>query len=344
MTTRTQRSGFTLVELLVVIAIIGILVSLLLPAVQAAREAGRRSQCQNNLKEIGLALHEFHDAHNKMPAAIIHSGRYNNPNTKPYCGPEVCYKGQPYVVYNHSGFVAILPFLEQKGLFDRYRYDMVASSSSPYGLPVGNDPSGANPNHDMINGIEGVAGHLLKVYVCPSDRDPETFSSSPGGTDFYEATELRRSNYLFCSGGETDYSANWADTWPQWRGAFGNNGSAKLADYIDGTSSTIAVGESKQNKTYTNVFGPYWGAGTHTAVHGYSYWAGFTPNYKYDLCYGSNQMRCQYAWGYGSNHPGITLFVMGDGSVQSIPDGINQTVFSYMTTPASGEPIPGALK
>ena len=259
MNAASKRPAFTLVELLVVIAIIGILVSLLLPAVQAAREAGRRSSCQNNLKEIGLALHEFHDAHIKMPAAPIHSGRYNNPNNNRYCGPEVCYKGQPYVVYNHSGFVALLPFLEQKNLHDRYRYDMVASSSSPYGLTVGPDPSGANPNHDNIGGIMGVAENLLKVYVCPSDKDPDVLNYASGTTDFYESTNIRRSNYLFNTAWRSDYDADWTPDIQAYRGAFGNNGAAKLADYIDGTSNTIAVGESKQNKTYTYVFGAYWG-------------------------------------------------------------------------------------
>ena len=329
--------GFTLVELLVVIAIIGILVALLLPAVQSAREAGRRSQCQNNLKQIGIALHEFHDTHNKMPAAIIHSGRYGAAPPV-YCGPEVCYKGQPYAVYNHSGFVALLPFMEQKNLFDQYRYDMVASSSNPVGQPLGQDPSGTNPNHDLIGTTPGVASHILKIHQCPSDRDTELVTYASGSADYYEATNLARSNYLFNSGGSTDYDGNWSTLGPYYRGAFGNNGAAKLADYIDGTSNTIAVGESKKNKTW-NQFGAYWGAGTHTAVHGYvPYWdPGFTPNYKYGICDGSLNLRCQYAWGYGSNHPSNTLFVMGDGAVKPIPDGITIQVFAAMATPGGGE-------
>jgi prepilin-type N-terminal cleavage/methylation domain-containing protein len=347
MNAASKRLAFTLVELLVVIAIIGILVALLLPAVQAAREAGRRSQCSNNLKEIGIALHEFHDAHNKMPAAIIHSGRANPSwygSITPYCGPEVCYKGQTYVIYNHSGFVALLPFLEQKGLFDQYRYDMVGSSSSPYGTALGNDPAGTNPNHDQIGNFPGVAGNILKVMQCASDRDTELVNYLAGTTDFYEATNLARSNYLFNSGGSTDYDNNWEKLGPYYRGAFGNNGAAKLADYIDGTSNTIAVGESKKNKIW-NQFGAYWGAGTHTAVHGYTpyyTWGGaasFTPNAKYGICDGSVNFYCQYAWGYGSNHPNITMFVMGDGSVRPIQDNITIYNFSSMTTPSGGEVI-----
>src|SRR6187455_241353 len=94
-----SRTGFTLVELLVVIAIIGILVALLLPAVQSAREAGRRSQCQNNLKQIGLAIHNFHDTKNHLPSS-----------TRPLSGGTV----------RHGVFVYLLPFIEQKGLWDQY--------------------------------------------------------------------------------------------------------------------------------------------------------------------------------------------------------------------------------
>jgi prepilin-type N-terminal cleavage/methylation domain-containing protein len=329
--TTKSRRAFTLVELLVVIAIIGVLVGLLLPAVQAAREAARRMSCQNALKQQGIALQNFHDVNGKFPAALIHSGR--STSKAKYCGPEVCYKNDPeFNVYNHSGFVALLPFIEQKPLFDRYNYRMVASSSNPLnGSPIGADPSN-NPNHV-------VSGEKIAIYTCASDEDPEVMNYASGSSDFYEMTNVRRSNYLLNAGQSTDYDGPWSGVAKWVRGPFGNDGAGKMATCVDGTSNTVAIGESKTIKTYTYVFGPYWGAGTHTSVHGYSIhnYAPFKPNYPYDVCYNSPNRKCQYAWGYGSNHPGITQFVMCDGAVKGIRDQMDHLTAFYLMTPEGGE-------
>ncbi len=330
------RRGFTLIELLVVIAIIAILIGLLLPAVQKVREAAARSQCQNNLKQMGLALHNFAGNYSgQLPAALIHSGRYNNPNNKPYSGPEVNYTGQPYVIYNHSGFIALLPYIEQQNLFNQYSYAFRASASSPYGIPVA----------PQYAGNDAVAATLVKTFVCPSDTNPPPVESRNAGNpaDFYEMVSARRSNYLFSTGAYTDYNADWANTSIAARGVFGNNGAASISNMTDGTSNTIAIGESLQKwHNGSTVFGPYWGTGTHTAVHGRGYYSNFTPNYPYGTCAPntSSSRRCTYAWGFSSNHTGTTNFVLCDGSVRGIRDGINAATWIAICTPDAGD-IPG---
>lgn len=350
---RGQCGGFTLVELLVVIAIIGVLVALLLPAVQAARAAAARSSCSNNLKQMGLALHNFHDRHGRFPAALIHPGWHTSaePNARRYKGPEVDYTSQGvYYVYNHSGFVALLPDLEQSPLHAQYNYQFVASSRNGNGslATIGPDP---DPNPNRL-----VATNYLKVYSCPSDTNPPPQSTgvnaqAPRTAGPYERQDMRRSNYLFNIGNNIDQTAFYETQPATTKGPFGINGGATMATIRDGTSNTIAIGESKQIHGDSN-YGPWWGAGIHTAVGGRilpiatATAACWKPNYKYytdPLCGtpSTNQAiwQLQYAWGFGSWHPGTTQFVMCDGSVRGIADNVDLAVWAAQGTSEGNEAI-----
>jgi len=136
---RNSRRGFTLIELLVVIAIIGVLIALLLPAVQAAREAARRSQCTNNLKQIGLALHNYHGVHNSFPMGSSRAPQALNPSQMAWWG-------------DWSAHSMLLPFLEQQPLYNAANFSVTA---------LGHDPAG------LMNAT--VVNTRLSGFLCPSD-------------------------------------------------------------------------------------------------------------------------------------------------------------------------------
>jgi prepilin-type N-terminal cleavage/methylation domain-containing protein/prepilin-type processing-associated H-X9-DG protein len=327
--------GFTLIELLVVIAIIAVLIGLLLPAVQKVREAAARMQCQNNLKQMGLACHNHHDAVGYLPPALVNSGRYGA--TPP--ASQSWYPGDgQWFVYNHSGFVFLLPYIEQDNLYKMYNFTVPGSLSSPYGIP--GPPTAALLTATHPNAI--VQSTKLKVYTCPSDGDPEVIVSSSGASDFYQRPNTARSNYLFSCGWRTDYNGptEWTDT--TYSGAFGHNSKVKLPEIRDGTSNTIAIGESVQKKDGTAaIFGPYWGSGTHTATMGYTPGSDpkFNINAKWDpAC--TRGAACVYAWVFSSFHTGGANFVMCDGSVRFISESIPYATFYALNTRSAGE-VPG---
>src|SRR5688500_12013198 len=151
---RFRRRGFTLVELLVVIAIIGILVAMLLPAVQAAREAARRSSCQNNLKQMGLALHNYHDTFKVFPPALVNSGRYNNMAYYTTQG-----NGQ---VLNTTGWALMMPFYEQNAAYSKYDFRFCSTvDTATYGLPISGSDTGPNSN-------DGIYNMRVEMLECPS--------------------------------------------------------------------------------------------------------------------------------------------------------------------------------
>jgi prepilin-type N-terminal cleavage/methylation domain-containing protein len=323
--------GFTLIELLVVIAIIAILIALLLPAVQQAREAARRSSCKNNLKQFGLALHNYHDVHKEFPPALISSGRYNNANAGP--------------VLNTTGWVLLLPFYDQAPLYDAYNFNLPSSTSSPYGRPLAGNVTDSSANRAIYS-------QNLEVHQCPSDPlsgSKQTYT--PDTTEFYEANQVARSSYLFSTGALTDYNRDYGyyrSIGYRYLGAFGNDGAARIAYFTDGSTNTILVGEAKQLSTST-VYGPYWGAGVHTCCHGRITTYGPTdPNRDYTTLNGEPYVRIygsdvwqdrQYAWQFGSHHTGGAHFALGDGSVRFISDSIDYVTWQRLGWIQDGNPI-----
>jgi len=349
---RPHRLAFTLIQLLVGIAIIAILIGLLLPAVQKVREAAARMKCQNNLKQLGLACHNFADKFNgRFPAAMIHPGWHSSasPTAASYQGPEVSYPPQPapYLVYNHSGFIALLPYFEQSALFNQYSYQNVGSSRNGNGSTAltGPDPT---PNPNRL-----VAATALAIMTCPSDENPAPqVTNLPRSADAYERENTRRSNYFFNIGNNIDQTGFWSGQATTLRGPFGINGADSLTSIRDGTSNTLCIGESKQ-KHGSSSYGPYWGSALHTAVGG-RISASPDPtlpnsncwkpnwNYYYDAACqtpatNTSLQGLQYAWGFGSYHTGVTNFVMCDGSVRAVKDSISTAAWIALGTSQGGE-------
>ena len=345
--TRRKTFGFTLVELLVVIAIIGVLVSLLLPAVQAARESARRMQCGNNLKQIGLALHNYQDTHKVFPPALLGSGRFNNPD----------YHNARGLVKNTTGWTLLLPFYEQQNVHNMYNFNVCSSMSSPYGIPVAGD--------DTINAPALSA--RLSMLECPSHPEAglQSLEVAPGDpSQFYSRRMAWRTSYLFNTGQNTDYdnsyqyytSINWIN-----QGAFGNDGAAKFSDITDGTSNSIAVGEAAGGRFKTSTsFGPWGLNGTHTSVHGRvvssAPSARIEPTALQSQQWGINrpwvdpnnpdntllwrERRQSYAWVYHSLHPGGAQFVLCDGSVQFLSETMDYRTLVLLAFIHDRQPVP----
>ncbi|MEP3480024.1 MAG: DUF1559 domain-containing protein [Fuerstiella sp.] len=215
-----KSAGFTLIELLVVIAIIAILVSLLLPAVQQAREAARRTQCKNNLKQMGLALHNYHDVYNTFPPLFV--GGWNDTSI-----PGDGSFDNRWLI---SASIAILPYIEQKNLFEQIQGTISDQSTDlPYPWESSYQPWRSN----------------LSALLCPSD----VLATSATG----------KSNYRYSTGRYNHRMRQIIDRY-QWGGTrvdgiFGLAEGAKIRDIIDGTSSTILMGERVQGANARDVLG-----------------------------------------------------------------------------------------
>ena len=308
-----RRQGFTLVELLVVIAIIGILIALLLPAVQAAREAARRSECTNKLKQIGLALHNYHDTYRTFPA-----GAYCRPNSGTDCSG---------LEWRATGFVSILPFMEQTALADLYNVNC--------GTGGCNDTSGDTPQSAFL------AQTNLGCYLCPS-RTLRDYACNPrnGHLDDSDVGNTYASSYCFNSGrkwgggGEDYFARSVASRDLKRAGPFSANSVTPMAKIRDGTSNTLMVGEAEQDDSDTNYTAigitdssiltrrhAYWTEGRHHVMRSTE----LPPYPTIGECYvryaPSSWVECNY--GFGGPHPGGVNMALCDASVRFVSETVD---------------------
>lgn len=288
-TTGNRRLAFTLVELLVVITIIGVLISLLLPAVQSAREAARRMQCSNNLKQLGLALHNYHSAIGCFPPGWI--CEYDSNNTI-IAAPE------------WGWTVFLFPYLEQDNLYRQMRV-----SDRTLGMTASDDAQG------------GIFGYqLLRVKLgmlrCPSDTTADLLPKALrpwGGTNFEPST----SNYVGIMG-FFDAAGDFANT-----GLFVGNRSYKFRDMTDGTSNTVVVGERHKRCLSASWPGP--ADITDASPSGVYHVVGRMSvklNNMLPITPGQQPIY-DCAEGLGSGHPGGAHFLVGDGAVRFLTDSID---------------------
>lgn len=322
----TRQGGFTLVELLVVIAIIGILVGLLLPAVQAAREAARRMQCKNNMKQIGLACHNFQDTRNFLPNGA-RDGDHRVPDPLDDCCNSQTRHGWAWSYQ-------ILSFIEQDNV-----YDLASEADDP---AVGS--SGGNSKTDVV------ARAHSPVYSCPSRRRP-----IPYGT-FY------RVDYAGNAGTRGPGSVREKAS----SGLDGviiqtDRGTVRIEQIRDGSSNTIMVGEKALHR---DSFGSEGGDNERWSNAGWDedvvrFGAGLLADgTRYGIPPISDEKATHQesgawttvtdlggiSWGawhpfFGSSHPGGTNFVLADGSVRLIPETVDSEVFRRLSVSNDGEPV-----
>jgi prepilin-type N-terminal cleavage/methylation domain-containing protein/prepilin-type processing-associated H-X9-DG protein len=328
-----MRCAFTLIELLVVIAIIAILIGLLLPAVQKVREAANRMSCTNNLKQIGLALHNYHDTNSTFPPGGVTNG--------PCCGTQ---SGGTWTIY-------ILPFVEQDNLYKQYDFSKTNEQN-------------ANPKFNPAVPVR----QFIKTYNCPSDLNINKLLVPASGPGADNGLLYATGSYRGVAGltdGTGWFDAECGRVFPlSQRGVlhsmsdpkspppFPKNytappyGVERIASITDGTSNTLMVGEYSTRTSDTRT--TFWGY-TYTSYNQSE--VVLPPQSRqllndFDACsaiivpgFTNGNNPCKRGW--ASFHPGVVNFCMADGSVRSISTNIDMLQLGAMATIANGEVVVG---
>jgi prepilin-type N-terminal cleavage/methylation domain-containing protein len=327
-----RRKAFTLIELLVVIAIIAILIALLVPAVQKVREAAARTQCINNLKQIGLALHNFHDSNKRLP---------------PGCASDTPPFGTPPTGHGSSWKVYILPYIDQGPLYSKWQF-------------TGGSGWENTNNTNLVNNV------VVPAYRCPSSSLPEFYNGNPAGG----ASNSMVTSYTGISGSYnmgyadpvlgTNTCCNGNDGVVSGSGMLYPLSKVKLTDVSDGTSNTIMVGEQSNHLRDANnqpVTGNYQCI-TSQGPHG---WIMGTSNTTPPPAGQNRSMNCttvrylinqkgltQASGGttenagcnvpLSSNHAGGACMLFGDGTVRFWPDSTSAITIAYACGRNDGQP------
>lgn len=316
-----MRSAFTLVELLVVTTIIAILISLLIPAVQAAREAARQAQCQNNLKQLGLALYNYENSTGVLPPGAF----YTNTTT----------------TGNGSILVRLLPFAEQQALYDNYNFNLpveaqyiigttteIRSTIIP-GFLCPSDPDAAKPfsipTNDIGGGWKG-ANHRVGLSNYVASAGPSSLANNASCSC---ATSAVYSNAYAMS--------NWVNK-TLGAGPFTLWGiSASFSDITDGLSNTIFMGEIRP---LCSINGE---RGWEESADGNGLTSTVVPM-NYDTCSRDSSIsdschrNCNWGtiWGFRSRHPGGVHFLFGDGAVRLLRETMDHQTYQYLGAKADG--------